>query len=94
MTKKIAFVFPGQGSQKVGMLQDLYNAYPIVKQRFEEADEALGYSISKLCFCFGTSKKFTALRAAAIINIRIVTKIMVYVFDSLFIILIFFLVVF
>ena len=47
---KTAFVFPGQGSQKVGMLQDLYNAYPIVKQRFEEADEALGYSISKLCF--------------------------------------------
>ena len=45
---KTAFVFPGQGSQKVGMLQDLYNAYPIVKQRFEEADEALGYSISKL----------------------------------------------
>ena len=39
---KTAFVFPGQGSQKVGMLQDLYNAYPIVKQRFEEADEALG----------------------------------------------------
>lgn len=47
---KTAFVFPGQGSQKVGMLQDLYNAYPIVKQRFEEADEALGCSISKLCF--------------------------------------------
>ena len=32
------------------MLQDLYNTYPIVKQRFEEADEALGYSITKLCF--------------------------------------------
>ena len=47
---KTAFVFPGQGSQKVGMLQDLYNEYPIVKQRFEEADEALGYSITKLCF--------------------------------------------
>lgn len=47
---KTAFVFPGQGSQKVGMMQDLYNAYPIVKQRFEEADEALGYSITKLCF--------------------------------------------
>ena len=47
---KTAFVFPGQGSQKVGMLQDLYNTYPIVKQRFEEADEALGYSITKLCF--------------------------------------------
>lgn len=47
---KTAFVFPGQGSQKVGMLQDLYNEYPIVKQHFEEADEALGYSITKLCF--------------------------------------------
>ena len=47
---KTAFVFPGQGSHKVGMLQDLYNEYPIVKQRFEEADQALGYSISQLCF--------------------------------------------
>ena len=47
---KTAFVFPGQGSQKVGMLQDLYKAFPIVKQRFDEADEALGYSITKLCF--------------------------------------------
>lgn len=47
---KTAFVFPGQGSQKVGMLQDLYNEYAVVRQRFAEADEALGYSISKLCF--------------------------------------------
>lgn len=47
---KTAFVFPGQGSQKVGMMQDLYNLYPVVKQVFEEADEALGYSIKQLCF--------------------------------------------
>ena len=47
---KIAFVFPGQGSQKVGMLKDLYEAYPIVRERFAQADEALGYSISQLCF--------------------------------------------
>ncbi len=47
---KTAFVFPGQGSQKVGMLKDLYEAYPIVKERFEEADEALGFALSKLCF--------------------------------------------
>ncbi len=47
---KTAFVFPGQGSQKVGMLQDLYNEFPIVKERFDQADQALGYSISKLCF--------------------------------------------
>ena len=31
---KTAFVFPGQGSQKVGMLKDLYEAYPIVRERF------------------------------------------------------------
>lgn len=47
---KTAFVFPGQGSQKVGMLKDLYEAYPIVRERFAQADEALGYSISQLCF--------------------------------------------
>ncbi len=47
---KVAFVFPGQGAQKVGMMQDLYNEYPIVKKYFDEADEALGFSITKLCF--------------------------------------------
>ena len=47
---KTAFVFPGQGSQKVGMLKDLYEAYAIVRERFAQADEALGYSISQLCF--------------------------------------------
>ena len=47
---KTAFVFPGQGSQKVGMLKDLYEAYPIVRERFAQADEALGYSITQLCF--------------------------------------------
>lgn len=47
---KKAFVFPGQGSQKVGMLKDLYDAYPVVKQTFEEADDSLGFSLTKLCF--------------------------------------------
>ncbi len=49
MMKK-AFVFPGQGAQKVGMVKDLYDAYPVVKQLFEEADDALGFSLTKLCF--------------------------------------------
>lgn len=44
MTKK-AFVFPGQGSQSVGMLADLYEAYPIVQETFSEASEALGYDL-------------------------------------------------
>jgi [acyl-carrier-protein] S-malonyltransferase len=46
----IAFVFPGQGSQKVGMGRALAEAYPIARQTFAEADEALGESLSTLCW--------------------------------------------
>ena len=47
---KVAFVFPGQGAQKVGMCKDFYDNYACAKKVFEEADEALGFSISKMCF--------------------------------------------
>jgi [acyl-carrier-protein] S-malonyltransferase len=47
---KIAFIFPGQGSQAVGMAKDLAEKHPIARQTFEEADEALGYELSKVCF--------------------------------------------
>ena len=47
---KVAFVFPGQGSQTVGMCKAFYDQYPVAKRVFEEADEALGFSITKLCF--------------------------------------------
>jgi [acyl-carrier-protein] S-malonyltransferase len=50
LTSNIAFVFPGQGSQAVGMGKELAEKYPVAKQAFEEADEALGYKISQLCF--------------------------------------------
>lgn len=49
-SEKIAFIFPGQGSQAVGMGKELAEKYPIARQTFEEADEALGYKLSQVCF--------------------------------------------
>jgi [acyl-carrier-protein] S-malonyltransferase len=46
----LAFLFPGQGSQTVGMGKDLAEKFPIARQTFEEADEALGYKLSQVCF--------------------------------------------
>ncbi len=46
----IAFMFPGQGSQNPGMGKDLADKFPAARQVFEEADEALGFALSDLCF--------------------------------------------
>jgi [acyl-carrier-protein] S-malonyltransferase len=46
----IAFLFPGQGSQHAGMGKDLAEKFPAARQIFEEADTALGFALSKLCF--------------------------------------------
>jgi [acyl-carrier-protein] S-malonyltransferase len=46
----MAFLFPGQGSQAVGMGKDLAEKYSIARQTFEEADDALGYKLSQICF--------------------------------------------
>jgi [acyl-carrier-protein] S-malonyltransferase len=46
----IALVFPGQGAQKVGMGKSLAEQFPVCRQTFEEADSALGDSLSTLCF--------------------------------------------
>lgn len=48
-----AYLFPGQGSQAVGMAQDLYEAFPEAKARLDEADDVLGFSLTALMF--GTS---------------------------------------
>lgn len=47
---KIAFVFPGQGSQFVGMGKDFYDHAPEARQLFEEANEVLGYDLAGICF--------------------------------------------
>ncbi|HMC72681.1 MAG TPA: ACP S-malonyltransferase, partial [Terriglobales bacterium] len=47
---RIAFLFPGQGSQTVGMGKELAEKYPIARQTFEEADHVLGYRLSDICW--------------------------------------------
>src|SRR5260370_2688917 len=66
---KVAFVFPGQASQYPGMGKDLAEKYPAAKAVFNEADNALGFSISKICF-EGTEEelKLTANTQPAILT--------------------------
>lgn len=50
MQHELAYIFPGQGSQSVGMGKDIAERFPEARQTFEQIDAALGFSISKLCF--------------------------------------------
>ncbi|MGB9804350.1 ACP S-malonyltransferase [Desulfofundulus sp.] len=47
---KVAFIFPGQGSQYVGMGRQMYEHFPAARRTFEEADASLGFTLSRLCF--------------------------------------------
>src|ERR1700675_4343675 len=69
---KIAFIFPGQGSQTVGMGKELAETHPIARQTFEEADEALGYKLSQVCFA-GSEEQLrrTEITQPAILTVSI-----------------------
>jgi [acyl-carrier-protein] S-malonyltransferase len=69
---KIAFIFPGQGSQYPGMGKELADAFPVARQVFEEADEALGLKLSDLCFSGSEDElKLTANTQPAILTTSI-----------------------
>src|ERR1700757_1913666 len=68
----IPFLFPGQGSQAAGMGKDLAALYPIARQTFQEADDALGFSISQLCFEGPDEKlKMTEITQPAILTMSV-----------------------
>jgi [acyl-carrier-protein] S-malonyltransferase len=69
---KIAFVFPGQASQYPGMGKELADNHPVAKAVFDEADKALGFSISQMCFA-GTEEdlKLTANTQPAILTVSV-----------------------
>jgi [acyl-carrier-protein] S-malonyltransferase len=72
MTDTVAFLFPGQGSQAVGMGKDLAALYPVAQETFDEADAALGYKLSQLCFEGPEDKlKLTEITQPAILTVSV-----------------------
>ncbi|HXB99930.1 MAG TPA: ACP S-malonyltransferase [Terriglobales bacterium] len=69
---QIAFLFPGQGSQAVGMGKELSDNYAVARRTFEEANEALGYKLSQVCFEGPEEKlKLTEITQPAILTVSI-----------------------
>jgi len=79
-TQSTAFLFPGQGSQQVGMTRELVEAYPAAKQAFAEADDVLGFKLSQLCFegpeleLTDTINAQPALLAASVATLRVLEQ--------------------
>ncbi len=74
-TQPLAFLFPGQGSQAVGMGRDLHDRFAAARTTFEEADDALGFSLSKLCFEGPEDRlRLTAFTQPAIVTVSVVAE--------------------
>jgi [acyl-carrier-protein] S-malonyltransferase len=70
---RLAFVFPGQGSQKVGMGKDFYDRSPLAAEIFSRADEVLGFKLSEVCFNGPEEKlKLTAYTQPALLTVSYV----------------------
>ena len=72
---KLAFVFPGQGAQAVGMGKDFCEQYDVARKLFAQADEALGYSIQNMCFDGPAEDlKLTANTQPAILTMSVIAN--------------------
>ena len=72
LLEDLAFMFPGQGSQSVGMGRKLANRYPVAQQTFEEADAALGFKLCHLCWEGPEDKlRLTEITQPAILTVSV-----------------------
>lgn len=72
---KTAFIFPGQGAQAVGMGKDFYDNFDTARRLFDEADDALGYSIKRICFDGSADElKLTANTQPAILVVSVIVN--------------------
>ena len=68
----MALLFPGQGSQAIGMGKDLAEKYPLARRTFEEADDALGYKLSAVCFAGPEDQlRLTEITQPAILTVSV-----------------------
>ena len=70
---RLAFVFPGQGSQKVGMGKGFQDRFPLARELFSRADEAVGFGLSEICFTGPEEKlKLTAYTQPALLTVSVI----------------------
>lgn len=70
---KIAFVFPGQGAQKVGMGKEFYDGFPVAKEIFDKASEAVGLDLRALCFEENKDIDITEFTQVALLTTSVAT---------------------